>query len=658
MLRILFFILLFQLFTFGLKGQNVKEYDSLVNILPETEGKDKAFLLNRLSFLIRETNKSEAFEFAKEAEKLALSLNDSMSLGAAKENLGWIYYRTNVWEKAFRYSRDAYLISFRIKDKDGIAMALNSLGVIYYKQKNYIEAIKKFKEAYSIGIEVDNHYVVIRSLNNLSLNHYATDNLDSAYYYAYKALQFNEKYGSLFFRNFSYRIIGDILMASDNIEEAIDSYNFSLLAASHQRLESFEASIMHRLGQAYMKKGMNQEAIEILERGKDLALEGNYQEDLIQFYKLLAIIYDKENKFDLAFNNQMAYNSLGEILEERLNRDRLALISAMFEVEKNDSELRFLRSENNFQELQIKSFKTYNILFTVGIVFLAFLFSGLWVMNRRTSEINQKLISNQKKVDSQKVELEKKSFDLARSNRLKDRLFSILGHDLKTPVSQLQSVLGLMSDKNLTQDEFQEISPVLKRNVDGLFVTLDNILSWSRSQMEGFKVQLRPTKCIDVVNQCLELLQHHAEGKGITFNIHVSGELQIWVDLDLFQIIVRNLISNAIKYSKKDSTIEINTKEMDNQVILEIKDYGMGIAPDKLRKIKYEKFSLLDSSNGTDNERGTGLGVNLCKEFTQMMGGTIEFDSQRNIGTTVKLSFKKVQVISSKQDLGQHKMMI
>ncbi len=658
MFRVLFFLNCLILSQLVVYGQSDMELDSLKFQIEAPESRSKVEVLNRLSFLLREQNITESYEYATFAEQLAISEGDSINLGRAKANLGWIFYRTGVWDKAFRYSRDAFLISFRIKDKQGMAMSLNNLGVIYYKQKNYQEAIKKFREAYQIGFEIEDPYVIIRSFNNLALNFLATNELDSAYNYAYRALEINDKYNSVYYNSFIYRVIGDIQAAKGSIDDALATYDFALLTDTHHRLESFEASILNRKGKAYRLLGQFEMAAEYLEKSKEISIIKNYQEELANSYKNLALTYEALNKLDLAFHNQMAYNKLSELLEEKVNKDRLALISAMFEVEKTDAELRYLRAENDFKELQIKSFKTYNNIYVFGTLILGILFIWLFALHKKTKSINLALVINQNKVNQQKEELEKQSKDLERSNKLKNRLFSILGHDLKAPVAQLQGVLGLMNDNSLSREEFNEISYVLKRNVDGLFVTLDNILSWSRAQMDGFKLHLRPTSCLSTINQCIELLQQHASGKGLEFNVNVGKETKVWVDHDLFQIILRNLISNAIKYSKKNSFIDVFALEEDDCVIIKVKDYGMGMSKEMLDQIRNQKFSLMESSKGTDNERGTGLGVNLCKEFTNMMGGTIHFESARNIGTTVTLKFRKVMLVEDSQEIHPRKYLV
>ena len=640
-----FFFTFFFILKFGIYAQSVYELDSLKAVLPTLEKTERLNTLNRITFLSRELDITQAFEYGNEAEKLALALNDSSALGRAKGNLGWIYYRTGVWEKAFRYSRDAYLIGLKVNDRNELAMSLNNLGSIYYQQRNYDEAIKNFKEAFEIGLELEDTYLIVRSINNIALNYSRSNELDSALFYANKALDYNEKAGTNFFKSFTYRVIGDVQLEKNQIDEAISTYEYALSVSSHQRSNTFETSINHRLGKAYWLKGESKKAIDLLEEAKEVAIANNFQDDLAQALKVLALVYESQNNIDLAYQNQKAYNGLVEIIDARVDKDRLALISGMFEVEKTDAEVKMLKAENELQQEHVNNFKMLSIMVTVGALILGFLFVGLFSLHKKSISTNAYLFIQQEKVNQQKLALEKQSKELNLSNKLKDRIFSILGHDLKSPVAQLQGVLGLLQNKDLSKEEFFEISYMLKRNVDSLYIALENILSWSRSQMEGFKVHLSPVSYRNIIKQCLEFLDHQAKAKEISYNLDIDENLKVWVDQDLITIVIRNIISNAIKYSRKNSKIDIFTRIDSNSLNLIIRDHGVGMNQNKLQEVRSAKFSLLESSMGTENERGTGLGLNLCKEFTHMMGGTIEFESKKDKGTKVSLQFKMVQVI-------------
>ncbi|PRY90753.1 tetratricopeptide repeat-containing sensor histidine kinase [Mongoliibacter ruber] len=643
--RVIIFFLVFFV-SHGLVAQQ-DEFDSLDNLLQnEIDEKGKLQVLNKLVFLLRERDIPRALELGNEAESLAIVLKDSVQLAKAKGNLGWIHYRLGIWDKAFRYSRDAYLIGLDQSDKAEIAMTLNNLGAIYYQQRNYEEAIRKFKEAYKIGKDLEDSYITIRSLNNIALNYSKTDLLDSAMYFAQEAIRENEKSGSIYFTSFTNRVIGDVYLAQGEIEKAISTYASALSAASHQRLSSFESSILHRLGKAYFMNKNSKKAVELLERGKKLALENGFQDELANTLKNLALVYEDLGDVDNAYLNLRAFTDLSETLNEKADLDRLALIQGMFEVEKSDAEVKVLRSENLLQDLRLRNFRLFIFVITLAVLLLGGLLIRLFVLNKKSKEINKDLVSKQDKVNQQKQVLEKQSKELEKSNNLKNKLFSILGHDLKSPVSQLQSVLGLVNAQELTPEEFATISLILKRNVDSLYVVLDNILSWSKSQMEGFKVQLSPIHLDTVLKPCLDLLQNQADAKELTISTHLETKEKVWADPDLLQVIVRNILSNAIKFSRKGSKIEIRSYAENKTVTLEIQDYGMGMPPKILKSFQNEAFSIVQSSPGTEKEKGTGLGLSISREFMALMDGELTFESEKGKGTKVKIQLKIVQVFT------------
>ncbi|EOZ98319.1 Membrane associated signal transduction histidine kinase [Indibacter alkaliphilus LW1] len=603
-------------------------------------------MLNKLTFELREKDIPRAIELAERAEALAIDIRDSLQLARAKGNLGWINYRLGVWDKAFRYSRDAYMIGIGQNDQRELAMTLNNLGALYYQQRNYNEAIRKFKEAYEIGLKLEDPFIIIRSLNNIALNYSKTERLDSALHYAKEALRQNEAAGSIYFTSFTNRVIGDVYLAKGEVKEAIEIYEYSLEAASHQKLQSFEASILHRLGKAYFKDGNPDKAISILERGKEISKENGFQDELAQTLKNLAEAYDYIGNVPLAFENFKLFIEINDSLDEKADKDRLALIQGMFEVEKSDAEVKYLKSENKLQELRIRNFRLLFFILIISALLLGSLLIWLYMMNKKTKAINKDLFEKQEKVNQQKAKLELQSKELNNSNKLKNKLFSILGHDLKSPVSQLQSVLGLVNNQELSREEFSTISHILKRNVDSLYMVLDNILSWSKSQMESFKVQLSPTKLEATLNPCIELLQTQALAKELTIHTDLESDVKVWADQDLLQVILRNILSNAIKFSKKGSKIDIKSFSEGNQVILEIRDYGIGMPAKILESFGSEQFSILESRPGTEKEKGTGLGLNISKEFIVLMDGDLIFSSQKGKGTSAKIKLKKVQVIS------------
>lgn len=468
-------------------------------ILQKPDGPLKIDVLNKLTFYLRELDLDQALSYAESAEKMALEFQDSLGLGRAKGNIGWIYYRTGKWEQAFRYSKLAYDIGLSQEDYKEVAMVMNNLGALYYQQKNYTEAIKKFKEAYDLGVKLKDSYVQIRSVNNLALNYSLIGELDSAMIFAEVALKINEMTGSNYFNSFTNRVIGDVQLAKGEISEAIATYERSLNVASHQKLKSFETSVMHRLGRAYFLSGEISKSIEILENGLITAKDNSFNDELLQIYKNLAEAYEKAGDIEKAFVYQKSFVQLNEVMDKESDMNRFALIQGMFEVEKSEAELLYLKSENQLKATELETVE--RTVFFMGIAAVIFVFFIIWlyILNTKAKTNNKNLKKEQLKVNLQKKELENKSMELQEANSTKNSLFSILGHDLRAPVAQLKGVLDLIHQRELSKEEFESISNTLKRDVDALFVNLDNLLNWSRTQLEGFRVNMSQLDISEVI---------------------------------------------------------------------------------------------------------------------------------------------------------------
>ncbi|EMS31565.1 hypothetical protein C943_02220 [Mariniradius saccharolyticus AK6] len=612
------------------------ELDSLKKVFQGLPSEQKRLeFLNQAAFNLREKNPKQSLEWSLQAEQLAVHLEDSVQLVASKGNLGWVYYRLGIWDKSFRYSKDAYLIGTKIGDRKEVGMALNNLGSLYYQRRNYSEAIQKFKEALKVGYEVKDDYLIIRSMNNIALNLSKVGELDSAYWYAKQALKRNEAVGAVYFNSFTHRVIGDILLSKGELLQAIRTFERALEVSSNHKLASFEASIFHRLGKAYILSGDKTKAKEYLEKGLKVSQEGGFKDELLHTYQELANLYHALGNVEKAYEYHRDFIELNRIQDEANDKERIAVLQAMFEVEKSDAEINYLKMENNLKELEIRNFKRLVAIIAISVVMALFLLIRLLVLNKRLKQAHRDLERKKDVSEIQRKELEEKSMELAESNRMKNRIFSILGHDLKMPVAQLKGVLELLHNQELSKEEFEGISHILKRNVDGLFETIDNILIWSRSQMEGFRVQPSRVKMIRVVRPCLELLQYQASSKDIIVYLYVDPDEEVFADPDLLQIIIRNLISNAIKFSNKGSRIDVMTKVEGDILKLIVQDFGTGMSEVKLDTILNQQVLLLESSAGTEKEKGTGLGLSLCKEFLSKMQGSLEIESKKGEGTKV-----------------------
>ncbi len=229
------------------------------------------------------------------------------------------------------------------------------------------------------------------------------------------------------------------------------------------------------------------------------------------------------------------------------------------------------------------------------------------------------------------------SIALKVANDSKTRLLSILSHDLRSPLNSIQSFLEVLVDYDLAENEKTEIKQALLKETKNTQVMLFNLLSWTKAQMEGgVKVNLTGLNLNEVIVACLNLQQSTAMEKMITIENNVDQDLSIIADLDMLKLVVRNLLNNAIKFTRSGGEITIKSEVKGVQGILTIQDNGIGIPPEQQKGL----FSVESNSTyGTNNEKGVGLGLLLCKEFTELQGGTISLTSSTEAGTSFSLTF-------------------
>ena len=232
-------------------------------------------------------------------------------------------------------------------------------------------------------------------------------------------------------------------------------------------------------------------------------------------------------------------------------------------------------------------------------------------------------------------QIEEKNKELERLNQAKQKLFSIIAHDLRSPIAQLKGSLELVSKEYISAQVFKEISARLSSEVDHLQSTLDNLLRWSMSQLQGLETKPEKISLPEVVNEKLALFESSMKKKNITI-VSEGIDLFVWADMDYFQLAVRNLISNAIKYSYPDSEIIIRGSKKGNQVIIEIADKGIGL--NEAMKQSILNSVTLNSTSGTAQEKGTGLGLKLCKEFIEKNNGKVWVESIEHEGSSFFIS--------------------
>ena len=234
--------------------------------------------------------------------------------------------------------------------------------------------------------------------------------------------------------------------------------------------------------------------------------------------------------------------------------------------------------------------------------------------------------------------VEQRTEELRELNATKDKFFSIIAHDLKNPFNTLMGFTELLLDnlEDFSDDKVHEIIGILNETSKQSYALLENLLEWSRTQTGRMEMKLERINIHDLIEENIDLLSNQAGKKKIQLVSKVSADANAFADANMIRTVIRNLISNAIKYTKENGSITCSSFVKDNKLQIEVADTGIGIKPQNLEKLF--RIDLNYSTRGTADENGTGLGLILCKEFINRIGGDIWVDSVFGEGSIFKFT--------------------
>jgi len=231
--------------------------------------------------------------------------------------------------------------------------------------------------------------------------------------------------------------------------------------------------------------------------------------------------------------------------------------------------------------------------------------------------------------------------ELRKTNASKDKLFSIIAHDLKNPISALMSLSEIMTNESetITPEEMNEFSGMIKTLSKNTYELLENLLNWARVQTKNIEIEKSTLGFKKLVDKIVEVLKPSADLKSITLENLVNSHYVINADENMINTVIRNLISNAIKFSPENSIIRIEAIDADGVSEVSVSDEGVGMEEDYIKDLF--KVDVLTTRFGTNKEKGTGLGLMLCNEFVKLHDGKIIVNSEVNKGTEFRILIPK-----------------
>lgn len=624
LLRALFVVIFLQAISFCYA--QLSEADSLENIIKTIPSDtSKVWHLNKLVTILREKDNNKAFEYAKEAKDLAMLLNYERGQAQALENLGWIHYRKGDYSKAFELSVEAMNISEKLHDKAAISRCLNNIAAINFEQNQHALAIENFKKAYSVSKEVSDGPGISRALNNIAYCFLGINQLDSARHYAEIGLEASRRYDRPYLQGFALRTLGDVEFNEKKYKNALEKYAQVIQMAEKLENIFLKVSTTHRIGESYVLLNRPEQALSYLLKNVIVAREYEFRRELEKSLKLISEIYAKQKQVGKAYDFQNQYLAVHDSLYAQRSSEQMALMQVKFDSEMKEAKIELLTKDARLKQEEINRQRMW-MYFSIGsltlMVILAFV---LLYNNRLKKRANDALALKNREIQLQ-------AHQLKNLNITKDKLFSIISHDLRSPLASLRGLMDILDVDGLSSQDFISTSKKLRRSLESVQEDLDNLLFWAQSQLNGLQSNPENLLLRPIVEEKIVLFSEIARQKKITIINEIDESISIVADKNHISLVIRNLLANAIKFNKLGGMITIREKSIGQHFQISVADSGVGMTSGDLGKLFNAETHF--TNPGTHQEKGVGIGLLLTKEFIEKNGGSIWATSELGKGST------------------------
>ncbi|WBU89290.1 tetratricopeptide repeat-containing sensor histidine kinase [Cellulophaga omnivescoria] len=555
---------------------------------------------------------NEALKLAKEANYVRGQINILNQIGSENAYVG----KNSEALKAYLEGAD---IAEANNNKVLLSFIKDNTASLYATQKDYAQSIALYEEVNKLNKEIGNPIYIAETYSNMSDIYIKTNQLDLATEYIDNSIATFEKENDKEWLSYCYINKARILIKQNQPEFALKWLDISENILKDLTDDRTIISLENAKAKAYLGLNNTEKAETSVNKAIEIGSRFNLLEELEEAYETLYLIHKKNNDSDLALKSLELFKKTSDSILRRENSNSLGAFKTRTEYERQK------RDTEAEAKKEIDKHQNYLFLAIAALIVLSFILLLIKIQANTRKKLYNQLIE-------QTEVLKKRENELENINKTKDKLFSIIGHDLRNPIAALQSLLDMFVSKDVETEDFLSFIPKLKSDVDALFFTLTNLLSWSRTQMNGGSTTPSNAKMYNLAHNNINLLSELAENKNIKITNSIPSNTIVWADKNQMSVVVRNLLSNAIKFTKTGGNITITATETENSWITSVQDSGIGIKPELIDEL-FSSDNAIAVSYGTNNEKGTGLGLPLCKEMITNNQGTIWVESTLGEGS-------------------------
>jgi signal transduction histidine kinase len=615
-----FFLSSVFIFPFFLCFGNINtEVDSLYKLLATSHDSLKAEILTDLSWELRNSDPEKSIKYGLEAIEFAQQNNDYENYIKAHSFVGVAYRILGKYSEALDYYFKGLELSKQYNDKEQEGYSYINIGNLYIYQEYYNIAIENLLKAREIAESIRHKRMLAYTYLNLGRTKMLKKEYDEALEYLEKALDLRIELKNIPAQAVCYKYIGDVYFELNQYELAHKNYNKTIETVDKDSDIDLLANAYVKKSFLYCQHGDYAKAKDFAEKSFWLANEIGSRLLIRDAFKVLSKVNYNLGYYKKAadFNNQII--ALNDTLFNQELTEKIFDLEYRLEKQKKQAEIDLLNKDKTIKELELHRTRLFNIALLMILALLAGTF--IYVLYSLKHRRQQNLL------------LEKQKEELSKINATKDKMFLIIGHDLRGPIGNFRSLIEmLLEDEEVVNNQnLKDVFNVFFKSIQSVSDLLENLLLWAKSQRGELNFNPEKVRLNTVIHKNLQLFKTIADYKNISLKAELDSDYDVYVDVNMIMSVIRNIISNALKFTSSGGKIFIQVFNEKKYYKVTVMDTGIGFDKNTGKQIFNTKNFY--TTFGTNNETGSGLGLILCKEFVEINGGEIWAESVPDKGT-------------------------
>ena len=583
----------------------------------------------------------DALKSYNQAIDIYRKINLPVAIIRTTNSIGQTFYIREKYGKAMEYYLKALNYAEKSSEEKEVANAYINVANVLNAQSDYKNAIQYLTKSLRYFEQTGDKYNMGVCYNNIAANYINQDSLAQSLKFLDKSLQIyiglKDKKGQAA----CYLNIGIVSDKNEDYQKAINFYNSALKINEFLKDKYRITTCLANLTISYLKLKEYNAVIQASEKGLKIARELNAFSIQRIYYDNLASTYDSLKNYKLAYENYKLLKQVDDSIFNIEKRKQVLELEAKYQSEKKEIQISNLTKDIKLQSIQLekkRNLQWFLVVVSVLVFILSIVFYRLYALKLNSSRL---LAQKNQELEVLNHTLSGSEAALKELNATKDKFFTIIAHDIKNPLSAYRSVTKMLANSFFELSEQQKLEYIrgINKSSENLYELFQNLLQWSTSQSGTMKFKPQEIDMGIIAYKAVAVLQESADKKNIQVDMNVKTDSYAFGDINMVSSVMVNLLSNAIKYTKPGGSISVNSSDSGNYIRMAVIDNGIGITKEDINKLF--KVEIDHKTIGDSEEKGTGIGLILCKEFVSRNGGEIWVDSEYGKGSTFYFTLPK-----------------